>query len=338
MPNGFPLNAAGRVNTDSVSPVAYFGGGLPYVNAAVDVLAITTTPPTVFNFNGFAEVGGRLSVLVQETDPATFYERAGFKFSLTGQLYLNFSLPIAKYVKGVPLAANGTICAVAYDPFGALIVFQSTGDGVNGSTTIPNLAVINPISALVCNGATSLSNVVSEYGTTSIRTGSALATDYAEGSANDVNLTLAGGMTLEWSQYVAGGNTGSLMGLSQAAGAAHVVLSTTFFIPSGGLLWVTGTFGGASPVFDTGAYVIPVNTWHKYAFVKDANGGGRFYIDGTRIGVTSSAGTPSTCRLHVGSRGGDGFSLAYTSNIRLTLAARYTGASYTVATAPFPLP
>lgn len=88
------------------APVVGYSGGLPYT--ASGALSVANLAPSGYNGLGFAN--GKLAADVANgPNPPAIY-RMGLKFKPTGELYGNTVLPVAYYVNGWPVAANGTIC------------------------------------------------------------------------------------------------------------------------------------------------------------------------------------------------------------------------------------
>jgi len=108
--NGAVLNAAGRVLMDSTNAApATYNAGLAY--SATGAIKITGSNPDLHNA-GWA-VGGvpqALKVITSEVAvPVQFNAGKGMQFQ--GAMIVNETLPIARYVSGWPMAANGTVCA-----------------------------------------------------------------------------------------------------------------------------------------------------------------------------------------------------------------------------------
>jgi len=104
--NGANLTSSGRIYVSRTDPIHHYQGGLPYT--ADGALCIAASAPQGYNGLGFAN--GRVSFRnAPGPNPDPLY-RMGFKFNPNGEIYLNLILPIAFYVSGWPVAANGTLC------------------------------------------------------------------------------------------------------------------------------------------------------------------------------------------------------------------------------------
>lgn len=105
--NGATFTSSGRVYVSRTAPIHHYQGGLPYTSDG----ALCVEPLVPQGYNGLGFVDGKLAIrLAQLPNPANPIYRMGLMFSPNGQINLNIILPIAYYVSGWPIAANGTLC------------------------------------------------------------------------------------------------------------------------------------------------------------------------------------------------------------------------------------
>lgn len=214
------------------------------------------------------------------------------------------------------------------DPDFANVVLLSTFDGVNGSTTLPNLAgagVAGP--ALACVGTCALSNTRSEYGATSLFTSTS---NYATTTPASASYILGNKFTIEFSVYVSSPGFAAMFKMLLSGATLFGLLNSALDDPPG--FDFTG-WAGTTVAFAK-------NTWHKVAMVSDSTiPRARLYVNGNRVGDTSgSSNSTANTYLELGfNPTGGGALTAYFNNMRVTKnVARYAGTSYTPATGPFP--
>ena len=115
MINGATL-IGGRVAIHSaIAEPASWSQSLPYETN--EALAVNTTNGAKTSvMAGLFFIGQRVAVQVSETPtlPAGMDYNVGWPQNpVTGELIVNLTLPVVGYMNGWPVAANGTICAVA---------------------------------------------------------------------------------------------------------------------------------------------------------------------------------------------------------------------------------
>lgn len=117
MVNGATI-VGGRVSINSsLSVPTSWNQGLPYLGQSLAVNTLNGAPSSYNAGLGF--IGQHLSVHILEVNPPVHDDNAGWPVDrLTGALFMNLTLPVAGYVNGWPVAANGTICATTAVPTG----------------------------------------------------------------------------------------------------------------------------------------------------------------------------------------------------------------------------
>lgn len=217
---------------------------------------------------------------------------------------------------------------VQSDPFWVNTILQTTGDGTNGAVIFPNLATNSPGPPLAPTGTCALSNAQSEYGATSIRTTG--TTNYCTTLPADALYQLGTAYTIEYSIFITAMGSNNPMRFRDAADAQQIANSMVGAAP----VTMSASDGGVV----NSLAVLPWASWQKICICR--NGGTlRYYINGALQGSAASATTNEVpVYLEMGFHPTGGGSLdAYFSNIRVTKAARYTGATYSVAAGPFPV-
>lgn len=223
----------------------------------------------------------------------------------------------------------------ATDPYFSNVVLLMHGDGVNQSQVFTQNQ-ITPIT-LTTNNNTSSSIVYPCLDTSQKLYGSAsITTNGGGGCVNSSDVTsiqLTGDFTVEFAFAWRGGkgDTAAIVDLRKGTGDNQPLIDTN----SGNLRWrYSGPFASVS----TGS--LSNNTWYRVAMTKSGSTL-RAYFNGNLVNTDTSSNSGNT-RLTIGNytdvRGSGTYSFdGWVDELRITKGvARYTGSSYTLASAPFP--
>ena len=119
MINGAPLAANGRVAvtaSNGIAPAVTFNAAFGY--EANGSLSVIETNPEITSWNsGLSFYQGHLRVKdIQGNAPVIGGWNFGLPMSLSNELICTSTAPIARYVHGWPVAANGAVCIVEGAP------------------------------------------------------------------------------------------------------------------------------------------------------------------------------------------------------------------------------
>ena len=117
--------------------------------------------------------------------------------------------------------------------------------------------------------------------------------------------------------------------------------SLRWLVGTGLRAYFFGTTVSNEQTITSSSTALAANQWQHVAMVRDGTNGA-LYIDGVRVGTISSLNTPaaSTQPIRIANwkfSSGDNYYNGYIDDFRISRYARYSGASFTPPTAPFPV-
>lgn len=215
------------------------------------------------------------------------------------------------------------------DPNWADVVRLLHMEGTNGGTTFTDSS---PLAVAVTNmtGATT-STAQKQYGDTSA---------YLDGShylrtANPVFLDSL--WTIELSFYMPAAPTAN-SSLFRNNGTDYPYYYISLYLDTSQQLTFQININSSLYTY-TYPTALATGAWHSVAFVRPELGWVYGYVNGARVYTREipGGGIPDADYMYIGSSVGGGSKFTgYIDEVRVTKAVRYTGASYTLATAAFP--